>query len=153
METQSSPADSTMVLLDREGYDFVLQEEGYIWDRNEPLNTQDKVYAWLTEVEAAHGVSEEVGTSSKCEVGGVYQSVMWTLEGLPIYAHDDMGSIATFSVPKLAWVMWVEAFRIYKRYRYKIYWRKLPEITQTGRGFTVSARVYMHNYPEEKEDN
>ena len=125
-------------------------DEPYIFERYDPINDQNDVYEWLTKVEYEHGVDKEVGTTSKCESGGVYQTVGWTIEGNPIRAHGDMSSIAAFQTPKLAWAMWVEAFRIYKRGGFKIYWRKKPQMHQISHGFAVYSRVYV---APKKEDN
>jgi hypothetical protein len=107
------------------------------------LSNEAAVLAWLTRLEERFGVSDKIGTCSRCETGGIYVTVR--------------SSPSTLKTPEEAWIIWAREFARYiADHGGKIYWRKKPElvcvdtahigemsITMVPPTYLVSAKVFV----------
>lgn len=118
------------------------------------LDSEEKVFDWLAEIEESCGVSPVIGNSEICkEVEKSYVEVV--CNGLGFMVSGDQLLVASREKsPEVAWMRWAEAFLSYQRPRGgKIHWRHRPEMTHVEKqaesyphqevGYCVYSRLFV----------
>ena len=124
----------------------VAQEASKLFFPLDRLTSEDSVRVWLKTIEREQGVAPD-GNGAFCPTGEPYQTIAWTPKGECVKQGAERA--ATFDTPKLAWMLWVSAFNVYKVGRLgKVCWRHRPELCKTDDGrYLVFARLYIPRKP------